>query len=399
MSLSQKNSATCGVPHHQLPGINSINHPNSRITSAESLSSKLSRGPPSSRISRKRSQSTDNHSEIVPDSSMSDGGDSGSAERVQSGRVQSHGLRLRINSRERNRMHDLNSALDALREVMPYANGPSVRKMSKIATLLLAKNYILMLSSSLDEMRRVVAHIRQGTIPGRAQVTDPGSLADITEVLDPATVLMLTNSSRTISERAQVNDSGPIANLRDLLLPTTVQGLTKTSRALSDPVKCRLESIRPHSDEIRHWDNIRPPLEDPLKSQVESRIPQVEPRPPQVRPRPPQAGQRPPQVRPRPPQADKMRCLTDALSRPKNSLNPSSDVTISSSNLRHSPISDLRSHGNLTRFLPQDYPIMQPCSSPHTHSLNYLASKLYPKSLGAEFGVKTGKGHHETITP
>lgn len=68
-------------------------------------------------------------------------------------------LRLKINSRERRRMHDLNSALDGLREVMPYANGPSVRKLSKIATLLLAKNYILMLNSSLDEMKKLVSDI------------------------------------------------------------------------------------------------------------------------------------------------------------------------------------------------------------------------------------------------
>ena len=65
-------------------------------------------------------------------------------------------LRLKVNSRERRRMHDLNSALDALRDVMPYAQGPSVRKLSKIATLLLAKNYILMLNRSLDEMRRLL---------------------------------------------------------------------------------------------------------------------------------------------------------------------------------------------------------------------------------------------------
>jgi len=65
-------------------------------------------------------------------------------------------LRLKVNSRERRRMHDLNSALDALREVMPYAHGPSVRKLSKIATLLLAKNYILMLNRSLDEMRKLL---------------------------------------------------------------------------------------------------------------------------------------------------------------------------------------------------------------------------------------------------
>ncbi|CAC5417696.1 BHLHB1_6_7 [Mytilus coruscus] len=70
-------------------------------------------------------------------------------------------LRLKINSRERRRMHDLNSALDGLREVMPYANGPSVRKLSKIATLLLAKNYILMLNSSLDEMKKLVSDVYQ----------------------------------------------------------------------------------------------------------------------------------------------------------------------------------------------------------------------------------------------
>ncbi|MEJ1282990.1 hypothetical protein NN561_013953 [Cricetulus griseus] len=64
-------------------------------------------------------------------------------------------LRLKINSRERKRMHDLNIAMDGLREVMPYAHGPSVRKLSKIATLLLARNYILMLTNSLEEMKRL----------------------------------------------------------------------------------------------------------------------------------------------------------------------------------------------------------------------------------------------------
>ncbi|XP_071801635.1 uncharacterized protein [Asterias amurensis] len=76
-----------------------------------------------------------------------------------------HYLRLKINSRERKRMHDLNTALDGLREVMPYAHGPSVRKLSKIATLLLAKNYILMLSSSLEDMRRLLGEVYQGSHP------------------------------------------------------------------------------------------------------------------------------------------------------------------------------------------------------------------------------------------
>ncbi|XP_056416854.1 oligodendrocyte transcription factor 1 [Hyla sarda] len=70
-------------------------------------------------------------------------------------------LRRKINSRERKRMQDLNLAMDALREViMPYSathcqSSPG-RKLSKIATLLLARNYILLLGSSLQELRRII---------------------------------------------------------------------------------------------------------------------------------------------------------------------------------------------------------------------------------------------------
>lgn len=67
---------------------------------------------------------------------------------------QGKSVRLNINARERRRMHDLNDALDDLRSVIPYAHSPSVRKLSKIATLLLAKNYILMQANALEEMRR-----------------------------------------------------------------------------------------------------------------------------------------------------------------------------------------------------------------------------------------------------
>ncbi|XP_009584962.1 PREDICTED: LOW QUALITY PROTEIN: oligodendrocyte transcription factor 3-like, partial [Fulmarus glacialis] len=57
---------------------------------------------------------------------------------------------------------DLQQLRLKLREVMPYAHGPSVRKLSKIATLLLARNYILMLTSSLEEMKRLVGEIYGG---------------------------------------------------------------------------------------------------------------------------------------------------------------------------------------------------------------------------------------------
>ena len=66
-------------------------------------------------------------------------------------------VRLRVNARERLRMHDLNSAMDSLRQVMPYAHGPSVKKLSKMATLLLARNYIVMLTRSVNDLRLLLA--------------------------------------------------------------------------------------------------------------------------------------------------------------------------------------------------------------------------------------------------
>ncbi|KAL4712869.1 hypothetical protein ACJJTC_011939 [Scirpophaga incertulas] len=86
---------------------------------------------------------------------------------------QGKSVRLNINARERRRMHDLNDALDELRGVIPYAHSPSVRKLSKIATLLLAKNYILMQASALDELRRLVAYL-QGTATAAGIVPPPG---------------------------------------------------------------------------------------------------------------------------------------------------------------------------------------------------------------------------------
>ncbi|XP_030643210.1 oligodendrocyte transcription factor 1 [Chanos chanos] len=91
-------------------------------------------------------------------------------------------LRRKINSRERKRMQDLNVAMDALREVMvPYSSSPSSssavgigpqqhpylppgmppagRRLSKISTLVLARNYILLLGSSLQEMRRLLGEV------------------------------------------------------------------------------------------------------------------------------------------------------------------------------------------------------------------------------------------------
>lgn len=88
------------------------------------------------------------------------GGPSGSGLGGKGKNRQGKTVRLNINARERRRMHDLNDALDELRSVIPYAHSPSVRKLSKIATLLLAKNYILMQANALDELRRLIAYLQ-----------------------------------------------------------------------------------------------------------------------------------------------------------------------------------------------------------------------------------------------
>ncbi|XP_034357212.1 class E basic helix-loop-helix protein 22 [Arvicanthis niloticus] len=95
-------------------------------------------------------------------------------------------LRLNINARERRRMHDLNDALDELRAVIPYAHSPSVRKLSKIATLLLAKNYILMQAQALEEMRRLVAYLNQGQAISAASLPSSAAAAAAAAALHPA---------------------------------------------------------------------------------------------------------------------------------------------------------------------------------------------------------------------
>lgn len=55
--------------------------------------------------------------------------------------------RLKANDRERNRMHNLNDALDALRSVLPAF--PDDTKLTKIETLRFAHNYIWALSETI----------------------------------------------------------------------------------------------------------------------------------------------------------------------------------------------------------------------------------------------------------
>ncbi|BES88900.1 Helix-loop-helix DNA-Hypothetical protein domain [Nesidiocoris tenuis] len=109
-------------------------------------------------------------------------------------------VRLNINARERRRMHDLNDALDELRSVIPYAHSPSVRKLSKIATLLLAKNYILMQANALEELRRLITYLQaQGPM-----AIPPGF--DLHAAMFPGKALELATLAQDQSQ-----DGGPLS--------------------------------------------------------------------------------------------------------------------------------------------------------------------------------------------
>ena len=84
--------------------------------------------------------------------------------------------RLQSNERERMRMHQLNDAFQALREICPHVKQD--RKLSKIETLTLAHNYIVSLS------RMVVA--LEKTIQVRAKMSACDNSAEIqTDPINP----------------------------------------------------------------------------------------------------------------------------------------------------------------------------------------------------------------------
>ncbi|KAM9344383.1 oligodendrocyte transcription factor 1 [Pholidichthys leucotaenia] len=149
-------------------------------------------------------------------------------------------LRRKINSRERKRMQDLNNAMDALREVMvPYASSPSSvsshshqpgappgRRLSKISTLVLARNYILLLGSSLQEMRRLLGEVSvgmgvtSGPVPrlllagGWPLISGPGQL-----LLTQESLLSSAASSSSSSSSPSASSSSSAAGKCPMMSP------------------------------------------------------------------------------------------------------------------------------------------------------------------------------------
>ncbi|XP_061649262.1 oligodendrocyte transcription factor 1 [Phyllopteryx taeniolatus] len=154
-------------------------------------------------------------------------------------------LRRKINSRERKRMQDLNVAMDALREVMvPYASSapasvpphpagaPPGRRLSKISTLVLARNYILLLGSSLQEMRRLLGELSVGAGPGpRLLLTGGWPL-----ISAPGQLLLTQESFLTSATSPPSSSSSPIALKCPLLSPGPMEApLTPMQWGLGPP--------------------------------------------------------------------------------------------------------------------------------------------------------------------
>ncbi|XP_026997990.1 oligodendrocyte transcription factor 2 [Tachysurus fulvidraco] len=163
-------------------------------------------------------------------------------------------IRLKINSRERKRMHDLNIAMDGLREVMPYAHGPSVRKLSKIATLLLARNYILMLSNSLEEMKRLVSEIYGGG--------GGGSSGAHHATFHPSACGTLTHATGPLASHAAAAAAAAAAShpVHHTLLPPTVSsaslpapGLSASVRSHHGLLKAPSAGASPLTSGFQHW--------------------------------------------------------------------------------------------------------------------------------------------------
>ncbi|XP_076021881.1 neurogenin-1 [Genypterus blacodes] len=99
--------------------------------------------------------------------------------------------RLKANDRERNRMHNLNDALDELREVLPAF--PDETKLTKIETLRFAHNYIWALSETIR-----IADLQTGKQSGDAQ-----PLLCLTEAPSPG------SDARSWSSSASSSSSSP----------------------------------------------------------------------------------------------------------------------------------------------------------------------------------------------
>lgn len=151
-------------------------------------------------------------------------------------------LRLKVNSRERQRMHDLNSALDGLRQVIPYSNAPTVKKLSKMSTLLLARNYIVMLTQSVEEMKKVVQDLSIKNSHRAAMYGAVGNISRYSPYKTPfisSAYADLTKTNINLNHGLQMDNFG--YSDKSAVFPRI-----HTSTPLADKTNTRTPSSAPH---------------------------------------------------------------------------------------------------------------------------------------------------------
>nr|XP_006818444.1 PREDICTED: oligodendrocyte transcription factor 3-like [Saccoglossus kowalevskii] len=147
------------VDHHH----HSINASTSGLFGDGSASTDFTAGFMSNSLMNCQSEDTSN-SEAGSDIACR----STSGRRRYSNRRANSDRRNRINERERARMHQLCDAFEKLRKVLPYQRakrGPNRQKLSKIATLLLAQNYIRALEDMLQRSHQYEQVAQCSTLP------------------------------------------------------------------------------------------------------------------------------------------------------------------------------------------------------------------------------------------
>ncbi|XP_058123974.1 protein dimmed [Anopheles ziemanni] len=143
--------------------------------------------------------------------------------------------RLESNERERMRMHSLNDAFQSLREVIPHVK--KERRLSKIETLTLAKNYITALTDVIIVMRGEGEGGANGGQLHQQSLTDAGTVATLATMQGNCiATATTTTTTRTPAEvvvgaLGHASELDPIASTLDLL---TSSASAVTAAALAD---------------------------------------------------------------------------------------------------------------------------------------------------------------------
>lgn len=119
--------------------------------------------------------------------------------------------RLRVNFRERERMHDLNMALDSLRQILPQpstSQSGTVKKLSKMATLITARSYILALTRSIEETKRMIEDAQRKKLLSTIYKT-PSNISNHRHLSEHTTIPAILTTTTTATITASTNTIKP----------------------------------------------------------------------------------------------------------------------------------------------------------------------------------------------